>query len=108
MRMNKLKLKKGDHVVILSGDDKGKTGKIVHAYPKTGMVLVEGLNMVKRHERKKRDSGKGQILDKAMPIKVSKVAVADPKGGKASRVGKKYDEKKKTYVRIARKSGAEL
>lgn len=104
----KRKIKKGDTVVFLSGDDKGKSGKVLSVFPKTGMVLVEGLNMVKRHERKRRNTGTGQVVEKILPVTISKVALADPKGKKPTRVGKKYDEKKKAYVRVAKKSGTEL
>jgi large subunit ribosomal protein L24 len=104
----KLKLIKGDTVVVLSGDDKGKTGKVLRAFPKTGKVLVEGIHVVKRHERKKRNTGKGQVVDKALPIAAAKLAIVDPKGGKPSRVGKKLDEKKGGFVRIAKKSGTTL
>lgn len=67
-------IKKGDNVVILSGDDKGKTGKVVKAFPARGMVLIEGINVVKRHQRPRRQGQKGQIVDMAMPIRASKVA----------------------------------
>lgn len=106
--MAKLTLKKGDSVVVIAGDDKGKTGKVLRAFPKTGMVLIDGINMVKRHEKKKRDIGKGQIIEKAVPVRASNVLIADPKGGKGTRVGKRFDDKSKKFVRIARKSGADL
>ncbi len=67
-------VKKGDTVKILSGDDKGKTGKVVKAFPKEGKVLIEGVNTVKRHERSKKQKGKGQVVERAMPIYASKVA----------------------------------
>lgn len=67
-------VKKGDTVVILSGDDKGKTGKIILAMPREGKVVVEGLNTVKKHQKARRDGQKGQIVEVAMPMNVSKVA----------------------------------
>jgi large subunit ribosomal protein L24 len=67
-------IKKGDTVKILSGDDKGKTGKVVHAFPAEGKVLIEGMNMVKRHERARKEGQKGQIVERAMPMNASKVA----------------------------------
>lgn len=106
--MEKLKLKTGDAIVVIAGNDKGKTGTITRVFPKNRTALVEGLNKVKRHERKRSGTGKGQIVEKSMPIKLSKLAVADPKTKKPSRVGKRFDEKKKAYVRIARKSGTAL
>jgi large subunit ribosomal protein L24 len=74
--MKFLHVKKGDTVKILSGDDKGKTGKIVKAFPAEGKVLIEGINVVKRHERSRKQGSKGQIVERAMPIAVSKVAKA--------------------------------
>jgi large subunit ribosomal protein L24 len=71
--MNKLHVKKGDTVTILSGNEKGKVGKIVEAYPKTGMVLVEGVGMRKKHQKPRREGQKGQIIDKHFPIHASNV-----------------------------------
>ncbi|MFA6405063.1 MAG: 50S ribosomal protein L24 [Candidatus Paceibacterota bacterium] len=68
-----MNIKKGDTVKILSGDDKGKTAKVVRAFPKEGKVLVEGVNIVKKNERSKKKDGKGQIVDRAIPIFASKV-----------------------------------
>ena len=67
-------IKTGDTVKILSGDDKGKTGKVVQVFPAKGKVLIEGMNMVKHHERAKRQDQKGQIVERAMPMHASKVA----------------------------------
>lgn len=72
--MNTLHVKKGDTVVVISGVYKGKSGKIVRAYPKQGLVLVEGVGMVKKHQRPRRAGQKGQIIDKHLPIRASKVA----------------------------------
>lgn len=66
-------VKKGDKVEVLTGKDKGKKGAIVRAFPKENMVIVEGVNMHKRHQRATRMGGKGQIIDKAMPIHASNV-----------------------------------
>ena len=66
-------VKKGDTVKILSEDDKGKTAKVVRAFPKEGKVLVEGMNMMKKHERSKKQDGKGQVVERAMPMHASKV-----------------------------------
>jgi len=71
--MNTLHIKKGDTVVVLSGVHKGKTGKVVQAMPKLGLVLVEGVGMVKKHQRPRREGQKGQIIDKHIPIRASKV-----------------------------------
>ena len=68
-----LHVKKGDIVVILSGDDKGKTGKVVKAFPRENKVIVEGMNTVKKHERPRKQGQKGQTVVRAMPMHVSKV-----------------------------------
>lgn len=65
-------IKKGDTVQILSGDDKGKTGKVVKAFPRENKVIVEGVNVVKKHERAKKQGQKGQTVERAMPFDASK------------------------------------
>lgn len=72
-----MKLKKGDNVKIITGKDKGKSGKIVRALPKENKVIVDGLNMTKRHQRPRRSGEKGTIVNMAMPIHVSNVKKAD-------------------------------
>lgn len=72
--MNTLHVKKGDTVTILSGNEKGKSGKIVAAFPKTGMVLVEGIGMRKKHQKPRVSGQKGQLIEKHFPIAASKVA----------------------------------
>lgn len=71
---NILHIKKGDTVTILSGDDKGKTGKVLKAFPAARKVLVEGINVVKKHERSRRQGQKGQVVERSLPIAASKVA----------------------------------
>jgi large subunit ribosomal protein L24 len=71
--MISMNVKKGDIVVILSGDDKGKSGKILKAMPREQKVIVEGLNTVKKHQKSRRQGQKGQVVDVAMPLHVSKV-----------------------------------
>ena len=100
--MPKLKIKKGDQVVILSGDDKGKTGEVLKAMPKENKVVVQGVNLVKRHT-KPSQTNPGGIVTKEAPINVSNVAIVDPKTGKATKIGYKEVDGKK--VRVARKSG---
>ena len=99
----KLKLKKGDKVIVTTGKDKGKTGEITTVFPKEGRVVVAGVNMVKRHTKPSQESA-GGIISKEMPIHVSNVALVDPKTGKATRVGYKV-EKDGRKVRVAKKSG---
>ncbi len=98
----KLKIKKGDQVIVISGDDKGKTGEVVKAMPSEGKVVVQGVNLVKRHT-KPSQTNPGGIITKEAPINVSNVAIVDPKSGKASKVG--YKEVNGNKVRFARKSG---
>jgi len=71
-----LHIKKGDTVMILSGDDKGKTGKVLKAMPKLGKIIVEGINTVKKHERPRAEGQKGQIVERPMPFSASKVKKA--------------------------------
>lgn len=71
--MNTLHIKKGDTVVVLSGNEKGKTGKVTEVFPKTGKVIVEGIGMHKKHQKARKDGQKGQVIDKQHPIAASKV-----------------------------------
>ncbi|MEE6206824.1 MAG: 50S ribosomal protein L24 [Alphaproteobacteria bacterium] len=95
-----MKIKKNDTVIILSGDEKGKTGVVKQAMPKESKVIVEGLNMVKRHT-KPSQSNPGGIVSKEAAIHVSNVALV--KDGKATKIGYKVVDGKK--VRVARKTG---
>jgi large subunit ribosomal protein L24 len=99
-------IKKGDNVIVISGVDKGKTGKVVRAFPASGKVLIEGVNLKKRHQRKTRENQKGQIIEKALPIDASKVMIIDLSSGKRTRIGSKMVGGKK--VRVSVKSGKEL
>ncbi|MFA5841793.1 MAG: 50S ribosomal protein L24 [Candidatus Paceibacterota bacterium] len=101
-----MKIKKGDNVILVTGKDRGKTGKVVRAMPSSGKVVVDGLNVMKRHEKARKQGTKGQTVSVSMPINVSNVMIVDPKSGSRSRVGKKLVGGK--YVRIARKSGSEV
>ena len=98
--MPKMKIKKNDTVIVLSGDDKGKIGVVKQAMPKENKVIVEGVNLVKRHT-KPSQTNPGGIVTKEAAINVSNVALA--KAGKATKVGYKVVDGKK--VRFARKSG---
>jgi large subunit ribosomal protein L24 len=69
-------IKKGDTVVVLSGNDKGKKGKVSHVMPKKGLAVVEGINMKKKHQKPRQEGKKGQVIDVALPIPASKLAVA--------------------------------
>jgi len=97
------KIKKGDKVVVLSGKDKGKTGEVVRALPKEMKVVVSGVNVAARHRKATQANPQGGIDRKEAPLHVSKVAIADPKTGKATRV--RFEERDGKKVRIAAKSG---
>ncbi|GKV66321.1 MULTISPECIES: 50S ribosomal protein L24 [Sporosarcina] len=99
-------VKKGDKVMVISGKDKGKTGVILTAYPKKDRVLVEGINIVKKHTKPNQENPQGGIVSREAAIHVSNVMVIDPKSGEPTRVGYKLEDGKK--VRIAKKSGEAL
>lgn len=103
MTAPKLKIQKGDEVVVLTGKDKGTKGEVLKVFPTDSRVLVQGVNMVTKHNKPSQFSA-GGIEKKELPIHVSNVALADPKTGEATRVGYTTlkDGKK---VRVARKSG---
>jgi large subunit ribosomal protein L24 len=101
-----MKLKKGDTVLIISGKYRDKKGKILIALPLVGKVLVEGVNLRKRHQRPKKQGEKGQIVEMPAPIPASNVKLICPRCGKATRVGSKIIEKKK--FRVCKKCGQEI
>ena len=97
------KIKKGDRVVLLTGKDKGRQGAVVRVLPKEERIVVEGLNLVKRHTRPTQSDPQGGIKSKEAPLHVSNVALVDPKSGGPTRVGFRIEDGKK--VRFAKKSG---
>lgn len=99
-------VKKGDKVMVISGKDKGKTGNILASFPKQSRVLVEGINIVKKHAKPSQENPQGGILSQEAPIHVSNVMPIDPKSGKPTRVG--YTEQNGKKVRVAKKSGEVL
>jgi large subunit ribosomal protein L24 len=103
------KIRHDDNVIVISGKDKGKTGKVIRVDPAKGRVFVEGLNMIKRHQRPVagRPNLQVGVIEKEGPIHVSNVALLDPKEHKPTRVGHTTNEQGKR-VRVARRSGAEL
>jgi large subunit ribosomal protein L24 len=88
-----MKIKKGDNVLIIAGKDKGRTGKITKALPKESKVLVEGINLKKKHVRPKREGEKGQVVEIPAALNVSDVKIICPKCGKVTRVGYKIDKR---------------
>jgi large subunit ribosomal protein L24 len=105
-------VKSGDEVIVIGGKDRGKRGRVLRVDPKKDRVYVEGLNMIKRHQRPQQVAGAqraeqvGGVIEKEGPIHVSNVALADPKDGKPTRVGIEIQDGKR--FRIARRSGTRL
>lgn len=97
------KIKKGDKVVVLAGKDKGKSGEVVQVLPQENRAVVRGVNLVKKHQKETAQQ-QGGIIAKEAPIHLSNIAVADPKDGKATRVGFKTNADG-TKVRVAKRSG---
>ncbi len=93
-----MKIKKDDKVVIIAGKDKGKTGKVMHAFPKDKQVIVEGLNLMKKHVRPKKQGESGQIIEFPAPLDVSNVKLICSKCNEATRVGIERDGKNKKRV----------
>ena len=102
--MSKLHIKKGDEVIVLAGDDKGRKGKVLKVLVTKQRALVEGVNMVSKSMKPSAKNPQGGIVKQEAPIHVSNLSLSDPKSGEATRVGmKKTDDGKK--VRVAKKSG---
>ena len=102
--MAKLHIKKGDTVVVISGNDRGKQGRVLDVLTENMRAIVEGVNMVKKHTRPNADNPKGGIIEQEAGIHISNLKVVDAKGT-ASRVGRKTDEKTGKSVRYSKKSG---
>ena len=104
-----MKIRKSDNVKIISGNDKGKTGKVLKVFPKVSRVIVEGINLRKRHTKPTQRNPQGGILEKESPINVSNVMLIDSKTGEPTRLGSQIilDEKtgKKKRARVSRASG---
>ena len=103
--INKIKLKKGDEVIVLAGKDKGKTGKIIKVFPKKMKAIVSEINRVKKNQ-KPDNNQPGGIVDKEMPLHISNLSFYDPELKKGIRIGYKFDKDKK--VRINKLSGKEI
>ena len=103
---NKLKLKKGDEVIIIAGKDKGKTGKITKMHPDIFKAIVSGINKVKKHQKPDNNQA-GGIIEKEMPIHISNLAFYDSVLKKGVRIGFKFDQKNKK-IRINKNSGKNI
>ena len=102
-----MRIKQGDRVVVLSGKDRGKEGVVMRVLPKEGKVIVEGVNVAKKHQRATRQTMQAGIIDKDMPIDVSKVAVVSPGDGRATRIGYRINADG-TKTRVCKRTGADL
>jgi len=106
MAKKKFKIKAGDKVVVIAGKEKGKTGKVLRVLPEEEKVIVEGIKLVKKHLKPSQKYPEGGIIEKEAPIHISNVMLADPKGGKPTRVGVKFENGKK--IRYAKRSGSTI
>ena len=102
-----MKIVKGDKVVVIAGKDKGKEGIVQAVYPKVNKVVVEGVNVHKKHKKPTQQNPEGSVVEMYVPIDASNVAIVDPKTKKASRVGYGVDKDGKK-VRVSKKSGSKL
>ena len=105
--MGKLKIKKGDNVKVLAGTSKGEVGRIVRVIPKMNRVVVEGVNMIKKHQKPSATNPQGGIAEMEAPIHISNVALVDPSSNEVTRIGRKVDDNG-NIVRYAKKSGEVL
>ena len=101
-----MKIKKNDTILIISGKDRGRKGKVIEAFPKQGRLLIEGINLRKKHVKPKKSGEKGQIVETPAPLNASDVKLICPKCGKAVRTGYKLEGEKK--YRACKKCGQEV
>ena len=104
--MAKLKIKAGDDVIVIAGKDKNRTGKVLRVYPDTNKAIVEGVNLIQKHEKPSANNPQGGIVEKEAPIQISNIAVVDPKTNKATRIGYRMEDGNK--IRFAKKSNQAL
>jgi large subunit ribosomal protein L24 len=102
-----VKIRKGDKVRVLTGKDKGREGTVMRVLPASGKVIVEDVNVARRHTKPRQAGQPGGIIDKAMPIHVSNVALIDPRDGRPTRAGYRF-EPDGTKVRISKRTGDDL
>jgi large subunit ribosomal protein L24 len=104
-----MKIRKNDNIVVISGNDRGKTGKVLKVFPKTSRIIIEGINLRKRHTKPNQKNPQGGILEKEAPIHVSNVMILDPTNNEPTRIGSQIilDEKtgKKKIARVSKATG---
>ncbi len=107
-----MKIRKNDNIIVIAGNSKGSTGKVLKVFPKLNRVIIEGVNIRKRHTKPSQDNPNGGIIEKEAPIDASNVMILDPKSNEPTRVGSKIiiDDKtgKKKIVRVSVSSGEML
>jgi large subunit ribosomal protein L24 len=103
----KLHIKKGDTVLVLSGNNKGKKGRVLEIITKTERAIVEGVNLMKKHTKPNAESPQGGIIEKEAPVHISNLMLFDAKAGTATRVGRRLNDEGK-LVRFSKKSGEEI
>jgi large subunit ribosomal protein L24 len=103
--MGKIKIKKNDEVLVITGTSKGSKGKVVKVFPIDNRVIVEGVNMVSKHTKPNAASPQGGIIKQESTIDISNLMLVDPKSGKPTRLGRKIDEKTGKLIRFSKKSG---
>ena len=104
----KLHIKKGDAVIVISGEYKGQQGKVLEVFPAKSRAIVEGVNMVSKHTKPNSENPQGGIIKKEAPIHISNLLLVDPSSGEATRIGRRLDEKTNKLVRYSKKSGEEI
>ena len=103
----KLHIKKGDTVVVITGNDKGQKGRVLEVIRKTNRAIVEGVNLMKKHTKPNAETPQGGIVEKEAPVHISNLMLVDPKSGEATRITRRLDNNGK-LVRISKKSGEEI
>ena len=103
----KLHIKKGDTVVVITGNNKGQKGRVLEVITKTSRAIVEGVNLMKKHTKPNAESPQGGIIEKEAPVHISNLMLVDQKSGEQTRIGRRLDEKGK-LVRFSKKSGEEI
>jgi large subunit ribosomal protein L24 len=101
-----MKIKKGDNILVIAGKDRGRTGKVIKSLPKELKILVEGINLKKKHVKPKKEGEKGQVVQVPAPLTISNVKIVCPKCGKATRIG--YTIEKDEKKRICKKCKQEI
>jgi len=101
-----MKIKKGDKIIVISGKDKGKTGTVLRAFPSENKVIVDGVNVIKKHQRANQQNRKGQIIEKSVPMDASNVMIVDPKTSKRTRI--RIVREGGTRKRVTVKSGTKI